>query len=158
MRRHLGLAFVVVTAGTAGAADAPANRAADFGFMTGCWQAADAQTTQEESWSRPVGGHMMGTARVVAGGKVVFTEYVEVAEKPSGLVMTVALGIGKPGVSFTRIASGPNEVVFENPKHDFPQRIRYRKDSDTQVTARIEGVEKGQAKGEDYAYKKVACP
>ena len=154
--RHLGLALV--TAAAAGAADAPPARIADFAFMAGCWQGGDAQTTMEESWTRAAGGTMMGTARVLAGGKAVFSEFVEVAEKPSGLVMTVALGIGKPGVSFTRIASGPNEVVFENPKHDFPQRIRYRKDSDTSVLARVEGVEKGQPKAEDFPYKKVACP
>ena len=159
MRRHLGFALVTAwTAASAAAADAPPVRIADFAFMAGCWQGGDAQSAVEEVWMRPGGGTMMGTSRVLAGGKAVFSEYVEVAEKPAGLVMTVALGIGKPGVSFTRIAAGPNELVFENPTHDFPQRIRYRKDSETTVTARIEGVEKGQAKGEDYPFKKVACP
>src|SRR5262245_50791086 len=144
MRLRLGL--VLLIAAPLHAADAPPVRVADFGFMAGCWQIADAQMTQEESWSRPAGGTMMGTARVLAGGKVVFSEYVEVAEKPTGLVMTVALGIGKPGVSFTRIAAGPDEVVFENLAHDFPQRIRYRKQGDGAVLARVEGTEKGQAK------------
>ena len=160
MTRHLGRALTIVClgAGVAPAADAAAARVADFAFMAGCWQGGDAQTTMEESWMRPGGGTMMGTSRVLAGGKTVFSEFVEVAEKPAGLVMTVALGIGKPGVAFTRIASGPDEVVFENPTHDFPQRIRYRRLSDTSVTARIEGVEKGQAKGEDYPFRKVPCP
>ena len=126
--------------------------------MAGCWQGGDAQTAMEETWMRPGGGTMMGAARVLAGGKTVFSEFVEVAEKPAGLVMTVALGIGKPGVSFTRIAAGPDEVAFENPKHDFPQRIRYRKQADGSVMARVEGVEKGQARGEDFPYRKVPCP
>jgi hypothetical protein len=158
MGRHLGTALAVVglAAGTAAAADAP--RIADFAFMAGCWQGGDAQSGSEEVWMRPGGGTMMGTSRVLAGGKTVFSEFVEVTEKPAGLTMTVALGIGKPGVSFTRIAAGPDEVVFENPTHDFPQRIRYKKLSDGTVTARIEGVEKGQAKGEDYPFRKVACP
>ena len=161
MTGRLQLAFVtsfLAAARFALAADAPPARVADFGFMAGCWQGGDAQTTMEEVWMRPAGGSMMGTSRVLAGGRTVFSEFVEVAEKPAGLVMTVALGIGKPGVPFTRIAAGADEVVFENPTHDFPQRIRYRKQSDTAVLARIEGVEKGQGKGEDYAFKKVACP
>jgi hypothetical protein len=160
MTRHLGraLAIVCLVAPGAKAADAPAARVADFGFMAGCWQGGDAQTTMEETWMRPAGGAMQGTSRVLAGGKTVFTEFVEVAEKPAGLVMTVALGIGKPGVPFTRIAAGPDEVVFENPAHDFPQRIRYRRVSGTSVVARIEGAEKGQAKGEDYPFRKVTCP
>jgi hypothetical protein len=161
MTRRLGRAIVtacMAAAGSATAADAPPARIADFGFMAGCWQGGDAQSSMEEVWMRPAGGSMMGTSRVLAGGKTVFSEFVEVAEKPAGLVMTVALGIGKPGVPFTRIAAGPDEVVFENPAHDFPQRIRYRRQSETAVLARIEGVEKGQAKGEDYPFKKVACP
>ena len=160
MTRHLGraLAAVCLASVAATAADAPAVRVADFAFMAGCWQGTDAQSTTEESWMRPGGGTMMGTSRVLAGGKVVFSEFVEVAEKPSGLVMTVALGIGTPGVPVTRIAAGPDEVVFENPAHDFPQRIRYRRLSDTSVVARIEGVEKGLAKGEDYPFRKVTCP
>jgi hypothetical protein len=160
MIRHLGRAVGIVVLGAAGAqaADAPPARIADFAFMAGCWQGGDAQTAMEENWMRPGGGTMMGTSRVLAGGKAVFSEFVEVAEKPTGLVMTVALGIGKPGVSFTRIAAGADEVVFENPAHDFPQRIRYRRLPDGSVLARIEGVEKGQAKGEDYPFRKVACP
>ena len=158
MRRHLGLVLATAVAAPLHAADPPPARVADFAFMAGCWQIVDAQTTQEESWSRAAGGTMMGTARVLAGGQVVFSEYVEVAEKPTGLVMTVALGIGKSGVSFTRIAGGPDEVVFENATHDFPQRIRYRKQGDGAVLARVEGTEKGQAKAEDFPYKKVACP
>ncbi|HET9315576.1 MAG TPA: DUF6265 family protein [Vicinamibacteria bacterium] len=160
MRRPLGhaLAAVCLTSAAVTAADPPAARVADFAFMAGCWQGGDAQTTMEETWTRPGGGTMMGTSRVLAGGKAVFSEFVEVAEKPTGLVMTVALGIGEPGVPFTRIAAGPDEVVFENPTHDFPQRIRYRKLSDISVLARIEGVEKGQAKGEDYPFRRIACP
>lgn len=158
MTPHLGRAFVVVCLGTAAADAAPPGRIADFAFMAGCWQGGDAQTSMEEVWMRAGGGTMLGSARVLAGGKSVFSEFVEVAEKPNGLVMTVALGIGKPGVSFPRIAAGPDEVVFENPTHDFPQRIRYRRQADGSVMARVEGVEKGQAKAEDFPYKKVACP
>ena len=95
-------------------ADAPATGIADFAFMAGCWQGGDAQQALDEVWMRPAGGVMLGTSREVAGGKAIFSEFVEVAEKPGGLVMTVALGIGKPGSQpFARIAAGPDEVVFE---------------------------------------------
>jgi len=137
---------------------ADASKVADFGFMAGCWQNVDGTTTSEEQWTRSLGGSMLGVARVVADGRTVFSEFVEVAEKPAGLTMTVALGIGKPGVAFTRIPGGPDEVVFENQAHDFPQRIRYRRLSGDEVKARIEGQEKGVAKGEDYPLRRVACP
>ena len=46
-----------------------------------------------------------------------------------------------------------DEVVFENPTHDFPQRIIYRKGADRSVTARIEGVIDGKARGVDFPFK-----
>jgi hypothetical protein len=151
-------AAVLALASPALAADAPPARVDDFAFAAGCWQAAAGDTTMEEQWTRPAGGVMLGTARVVSGGKTVFTEFVEVREKPEGLVMTVALGIGKPSTSFTRIVAGPNEVVFENKAHDFPQRVRYRNDGKDALHARVEGTQKGEAKGEDFPYRRVACP
>jgi hypothetical protein len=157
MERIAAAALVLALAPPVFAADAPA-RVDDFAFAAGCWQAVAGDTTMEEQWSRPAGGVMLGTARVVSAGKTVFTEFVEVREKPEGLVMTVALGIGKPSTSFTRIVAGPNEVVFENKAHDFPQRVRYRDDGKDALFARVEGTEKGQPKGEDFPYRRVACP
>jgi len=157
MERIAVTALVLAFAPSAFAADAPA-RVDDFAFAAGCWQAVAGDTTMEEQWSRPAGGVMLGTARVVSGGKTVFTEFVEVREKPEGLVMTVALGIGKPSTSFTRIPAGAGEVVFENKAHDFPQRVRYRNEGKDALFARVEGTQKGQAKGENFPYKRVACP
>ena len=151
-------AVLIALAPSVLAAEAPPARVADFAFAAGCWQAVAGDTTMEEQWSRPAGGVMLGNARVLSGGRTVFTEFVEVREKPEGLVMTVALGIGKSPTSFTRIAAGPNEVVFENPAHDFPQRVRYRNDGKDALFARVEGTQKGEAKGEDFPYRRVACP
>jgi Domain of unknown function (DUF6265) len=157
MERIAVTALVLALAPSAYAADAPA-LVDDFAFAAGCWQAVAGGTTMEEQWGRPAGGVMLGTARVVSGGKTVFTEFVEVREKPEGLVMTVALGIGKPSTSFTRIASRKDEVVFENKAHDFPQRVRYRNHGKDALFARVEGTQEGQEKGEDFPYKRVACP
>ncbi len=96
MKRHAVLAWALALATPVHSADAPAARIDDFAFAAGCWQAVDGGMTMEEQWNRPAGGVMLGSARVVAGGRAVFTEFVEVREKPEGLVMTVALGIGKP--------------------------------------------------------------
>jgi hypothetical protein len=158
MRRNALTAWALALAAPALSADAPAARIDDFAFAAGCWQAVDGGTTMEEQWSRPAGGVMLGSARVIAGGRAVFTEFVEVREKPEGLVMTVALGIGKPSTSFTRIPAAAGEVVFENKAHDFPQRVRYRNDGKDALLARVEGTEKGVAKSENFPYKRVACP
>jgi hypothetical protein len=42
--------------------------------------------------------------------------------------------------------------VFENPGHDFPQRLIYRRDGD-RLTARIEGQAGGRTRTVEWAYR-----
>ncbi len=55
------------------------------------------------------------------------------------------------------VSLGDSVVSFENPEHDFPQRITYRRRSDGGVTARAESVT-GEPRGFDVPYRRVACP
>lgn len=60
-------------------------------------------------------------------------------------------------VAFKLVRNGPREAVFENPEHDFPQRIIYRLESDGALFARIEGVVSGKEKGRNFPMKRGAC-
>jgi len=42
--------------------------------------------------------------------------------------------------------------VFENPKHDHPKIITYEKDSDGNITASIEGDEKGRHLKQEFRF------
>jgi hypothetical protein len=48
--------------------------------------------------------------------------------------------------------------VFENPQHDFPQRIIYKRDGADGLKARIEGESKGKPKAFDYPMQRTQCP
>ena len=45
------------------------------------------------------------------------------------------------------------EAVFENPQHDFPKRIIYRKGEADSLTASVDGGE--GTKGISYAYRRM---
>lgn len=47
-----------------------------------------------------------------------------------GVQMYIAQPGGRPPTSFKRTAGGEHWVRFENPDHDFPQRIEYRRQGD----------------------------
>jgi len=70
---------------------------------------------------------------------------------------SVSLGLGAAPVSFKLIRSSDKEAVFENPAHDFPRRIIYRRSSQDTLFARIEGTNKGVEKGIDFHYKRSHC-
>ena len=126
-------------------------------WISGCWVLDDGKERTEETWMKPAGQSMMGMSRTVAGGKTVFTEYIQIRETNGQIAYVVALGLGAKSTAFKLIKSSDNEVVFENPEHDFPQRIIYRRESAEALFARIEGQEKGVNKAMDFRYKRSKC-
>jgi hypothetical protein len=66
------------------------------------------------------------------------------------------MGDGRTGTPFRLTGLSATEAVFENPQHDYPQRIIYRK-SGNRLDARIEGVDKGKARSEDFPMEPVSC-
>jgi hypothetical protein len=45
-------------------------------------------------------------------------------------------------------------VVFENPAHDFPQRVIYHLKDDGTMVASIEGLQDGQLRTEEWVWRK----
>ena len=147
---------MISTAGASSAAQEPS--VARLQWMSGCWISDDGRERTEEFWLKPAGQTMIGLSRTVAGGKTVFIEYAQIGEVKGGdIAYTVSLGMGARPVSFKLIRSSDAEAVFENPEHDFPQRIIYRRESKESLFARIEGKEKGVSKGMDFHYKRASC-
>ncbi|MGH9805166.1 MAG: DUF6265 family protein [Candidatus Acidiferrales bacterium] len=123
-----------------------------LGWMAGSWEMVTEKSRTEEHWTKVAGGTLLGMSRTVAGGKTVFFEYLRVEARPDG-VYYVAHPKARPGTDCKLVRCEGEEAVFENPEHDFPQRIIYRKKPDGSLDARIEGPREGKIVGEDYPYK-----
>ena len=99
---------------------------------------------------------MLGAGRTVNGDSLVEFEQVRVLERDGRLIYAAAPS-GQTPAEFTSIAVSDSSVTFENPTHDFPQRIRYRRIGGDSLVARVEGTRGGQMKGVDFAYRRAAC-
>jgi hypothetical protein len=98
---------------------------------------------------------MMGVSRTVNNGKTTEWEFLMIREGAKGLEY-VAKPSGQTETTFTSTRVSPTEVVFENPAHDFPKKISYKRDGDTLI-ASIEGPMNGQPRRIDFPYKKAVC-
>jgi hypothetical protein len=58
-------------------------------------------------------------------------------------------------VSFKMTSFKHNTLVFENPNHDFPQKITYSSKSANKVNASIEGISKGKFKKIKYPMQRI---
>jgi hypothetical protein len=128
-----------------------------LGWMAGCWAAEGAEPGSGERWTPPAGGTLLGLSRTVKGGRTLEWEFMRIVTEAGGKVAFVALPSGQRETRFERVASPPDEAIFENPAHDFPQRVIYRRQGDDRLAARIEGRWVGLQRGVDFPLKRVAC-
>jgi Domain of unknown function (DUF6265) len=128
---------------------------ADLAWLAGCWESARGERHVSEQWMVPEGNTLLGMSRTVANGKTTEYEFLLIREGARGLEY-VAKPSGQPEATFTSVRVSAGEVVFENPAHDFPTRIIYRRQSDG-VTAAIEGLMNGQSRRIEFPYKPTSC-
>lgn len=108
-------------------------------FMSGCWTGASANgATIEEQYSEGADNLVIGMTRYVRGTRVVDFEFTTIERTDSSFVMTPRpKGVKSDAFPLKEVADG--RAVWENLKHDFPQRIIYRRGADGTLVARIEG-------------------
>jgi len=150
------LVVLLVALGLTAQAQSPKPTLNDLSWLAGCWEANLKGREVTEQWMKPGGGIMLGMARTVSKGKAAEFEFTQIREQDDAIYY-VAKPSGQAEASFKLIKLQNKEAVFENPQHDFPQRIIYRLQSDGSLFARVEATVKGQLRGIDYPYKRAKC-
>jgi hypothetical protein len=150
----LTIALVALTSINAVAAEADITSLA---WLAGCWQAEKGEVGSGEHWLPPAGGTMFGVSRTVKNGKTVEFEFVQLRVNAEGKLAFIALPSGQKETTFVASLVGKDSVTFENPQHDFPQKVIYRLQPDGRLVARIEGTRGGTLRGVDFPMKRVAC-
>ena len=152
MRKQFICGLVLACAGAAAWA-APID---SLNWLAGCWASVGGEPGSGEHWTSPAVGTMLSTARTIKNGKTVGWEFVVIREIEPGKLAYVAKPHNQAEAAFPVVKLEDGEVVFENPSHDFPQRIIYKRNGEG-VDARIEGMSKGKLKGIDYPLRRAAC-
>jgi len=112
----------------------------DLAWIAGDWQmAAGGRSQSEEHWTAPAGSTMIGMSRTLAGDKTVEFEYLRIEQRSDGIYYVAHPKARCPGTDFKLTQLSASEAIFENPQHDFPKRVIYRRTSDDTLTASIDG-------------------
>jgi hypothetical protein len=115
----LGLAMLAT-----GASSAPAMP----GWMSGCWLEQKSSNWTEECWTGPRAGQMMGSGRNGHGEQIQSWETMQIERGADGGLVFYGSVKGGARVAFPMASSGPRDITFANPRHDYPQRIHYWRD------------------------------
>jgi hypothetical protein len=83
-------------------------------------------------------------------------EFLRIVLDTYGIYYVEKTSGNKDETRFNLVRSSAGEIVFENPAHDFPQRILYKLIGNS-LTARIEGTSNGKLRGIDFPYTRTKC-
>lgn len=125
-------------------------------WFLGDWenQVNDAYFT--EIWRQKNDSTMYGRSFVTVKKDTVFAEAVNLMQRNDSLfyiVNVIGQNNEKP-VSFYLTQAVNNELVFENPQHDFPTKITYKKITDDLMLATVSGTKEGKPSSDEYEFKR----
>lgn len=95
---------------------------------------------------------MLGISRTIRDGKMMEFEFMSIREV-NGRLSFVAVPSGQKQAVFPLVRGTATELVFEDPQHDFPQRVIYRNVNGV-LAARIEGEVNGKSRSADFPYRR----
>jgi hypothetical protein len=124
-------------------------------WLQGCWESTTPTRTVEESWTSAKGGSMIGVSRTIRDGKMTAYEMIVLREQGDRLAYE-AHPSGQSSTTFLSTRISASELVFENPAHDFPQEVGYRRAGDS-LLAWIRGTQNGQARRIEFPYTRARC-
>jgi hypothetical protein len=126
---------------------------ASLGWLAGHWVQEEPSGWAEENWTPPRGGIMLGTGRTGKSNEAKSFEFMRIAEsEEDGRPVFWGSPGGQAPTAFPMIRQGRQEVVFENPKHDYPTQISYKREGQF-LTATTSGP--GGSNPQSWRYRKV---
>ena len=126
MSKNVTVFGALLLLGTAGAVSPYSS----IDWIAGHWCGEIGESTFEEIWLPPHGGVTVGVSRSLKGDMTTGFEFFRIADI-DGVQSFIAQPSGNPPTVFGRTDGGEFWVRFENPEHDFPQRIEYRREGDS---------------------------
>lgn len=126
-------------------------------WLLGKWTLQSDQGILEETWKSVNDSTFEGTSYFIKGKDTLHSETIVLLQKGENLIYkaTVKGQNNDQTILFPLTVTAEKSMTFENPKHDYPQKINYQLTNDSTLVAKISGIQAGKATSETYSMKKV---
>ena len=150
------LLFVVIILSVSCKKEAKENKLAAMDWLIGTWENKNEQGDMIEIWEKTNDSLYSGASYFIKGKDTLHSEKVELLQKGDMVlyIPTVSGQNNNQPVPFQLTQQTAKQLVFENPKHDFPQKIVYQQITADSLVATISGTVQGKAGSESYPMKK----
>lgn len=126
-------------------------------WLLGNWENNSADGNLSETWKKINDSTFQAQSYFIKENDTLHFESITLQQKGEELTYTATVqgqNNDKP-VSFKLTTSTEKQLVFENPKHDYPQKISYNQITTDSLVAKISGIQQGKPSSEQYSMKKT---
>ena len=126
-------------------------------WLIGEWASHSDGARISEVWKKVSDSVYQGKSYFIRGSDTVSSESISLIQRENTLYYIPVVKNQNEGqaVSFKLSVLDSTKFVFENPDHDFPQKIMYQQLSHDSLMAEISGTVKGEHRSERFPMKKV---
>lgn len=157
MKNVVILAVVVVFISCQNKSEKNFDELEKMSWLVGEWENTMPEGVLTETWSKSNDSTFIGKTLFINEKDTLHSEDIVLTQKGENLlyIPTVKGQNDDKPVEFKMMESKiENEFAFENPKHDYPQKIVYKKVNETNLVAAISGKQQGKSSSESYPMKK----
>lgn len=127
-------------------------------WMLGEWEKTDSLGTLREIWERLDDSTFVGLSYYIQNKKdTLHNEQVELMQNGDHLIYSATIkGENNDSpIPFQMTKDEDSLLVFENPKHEYPQKIEYKLMKNGSLVATVSGKQNGKNSTENYPMNKV---
>lgn len=126
-------------------------------WLIGDWEKKDSLGTLKEIWKTLDDSTYIGESYYIkSNNDTVHKEIIQLMQDGEFLLYsaTVKGENNDQPITFQMTEAKDSLLVFENPKHDYPQKIRYNLNEDNSIIATVSGKQNGKESSEGYLMQK----
>jgi uncharacterized lipoprotein YehR (DUF1307 family) len=139
------------------AADNEKDKIKSANWLLGKWETKTADGNLSESWKQLNDSTFQGQSFFIKNKDTLHKESILLQQIGENLIYSATIkGQNEnKAVAFKMTSGTEKQLVFENPKHDYPQKITYTQIKKDSLVASISGVQLGKPSSEKFGMKKT---
>ena len=127
-------------------------------WLLGEWEKSDSLGILKEIWISKDDSTFVGQSYYIQNKKdTLHNEQIELIQDGEHLIYsaTVKGENNDTAIPFQMTKDQDSLLVFENPKHDYPQKIQYKLEKNGSIVATVSGKQNGKSNSESYPMTKI---
>lgn len=129
----------------------------DSNWLLGKWTTTLTQGNLEETWKTANDSTYEATSYFIKERDTLHNEAIVLQQLDENLIYkaTIKGQNNDQPILFPLTEATDKSVTFENPKHDYPQKIKYQLVNESTLSVTISGIQAGKPSSESYTLKKT---